>query len=134
MRRFLLALLLLLGSGCTIAREFEGGSLSERHLLRLKGLKTKAAVLTELGPPNLIGLQLNESVFLYRFRREENENLNVALFQASFDYDQVDRRVDRLIVFFDKRGRVTRYGLDLATRAASEESEAAETPAPPEGR
>ena len=71
-----------------------------------------------------MGLQLNESVFLYRFSRAAAESLNLSFFRASLDYDTVDRRTDRLIVFFDKRGAITRYGLDLATTEAEAEAEA----------
>lgn len=112
-----LLLALLPQVGCTIGREFVGGQLGVQQLEQLGRLETKAEVLEVLGPPNDMGLQLRESVFLYRVRREEAENLNLSFFRASFDYQQVDRRTDRLIVFFDKQGRITRYGLDLATQA-----------------
>lgn len=119
--RLLLCLLLLGLSGCTIGREYVGGQLGRAQLEQLAKLETKGEVLETLGPPNDMGLQLRESVFLYRVRREAAENLNLSFFRASFDYEQIDRRTDRLIVFFDKRGRVTRYGLDLASEEAEDE-------------
>ncbi|HBP17252.1 MAG TPA: hypothetical protein DEA08_05565 [Planctomycetes bacterium] len=119
--RLLLLLVLLAQAGCTIGREYVGGQLGEQQLEQLATLHTKAEVLEVLGPPNDMGLQLRESVFLYRVQREAAENLNLSFFRASFDYQQIDRRTDRLIVFFDKGGRVTRYGLDLASEEAEDE-------------
>jgi len=98
-----------------------GGQLGAEQLEQLSELESKAEVLEVLGPPNDMGLQLRESVFLYRVRREAAENLNLSFFRASFDYEQIDRRTDRLIVFFDKQGRITRYGLDLASEEPEEE-------------
>lgn len=109
-------------AGCTISREYVGGQLGEQQLKQLQELETKGEVLEILGPPNDMGLQPRESVFIYRVRREAADNLNLSFFRASFDYEEIDRRTDRLIVFFDKQGRITRYGLDLA----SEEPEEAE--------
>lgn len=122
-RRVSLALALSLLAGCTIGREFVGGQLGKQQLEQLRELRTKAEVLEVLGPPNDMGLQLRESVFLYRVRREAAENLNLSFFRASFDYEQIDRRTDRLIVFFDKQGGITRYGLDLASEEPDEEAE-----------
>jgi len=102
-------------AGCTISTEHGGGLLTPAQLERLAASGTKAEVLERVGPPVDVGLQLDGSVFIYRSRREELENLNLSFFQVTFDYETIDRRTDRLVVFFDKTGRKTGYGLDTAT-------------------
>lgn len=101
-------------AGCTITREYQGGELGLIELTRLRRAQTKAEVLTQVGPPDEVGLQLEGSVFIYRVRREDYENLNLNVFQATFDYEETDRRTDRMVVFFDKDGNKTGFGLDLA--------------------
>ena len=113
--RAAVALLLLLAVGCTIKREFNGETLSPERLETLVDARTKADVLEMFGPPQDIGLQLDGSVFIYRCRWEAQENLNLAFFRASFDYETTDRRTDRLVVFFDKQGNKTGQGLDMAS-------------------
>lgn len=112
-----LCLTLALGltvAGCTMSREFDGDVLTADAITQLASATTKAQVLTSVGPPNDVGLQLNGSVFIYRYRYEELDNLNLSFFRASFDYTAVDRRTARLVVFFDKRGQKTGQGFDSA--------------------
>lgn len=116
------ASLVLALAGCTITREFDGEEPTVDQLHALVEARTKAEVLDEVGPPEAIGLRMDGSVFVYRFRFEEQDSLNASFFNASFDYDTTDRRVQRLAVFFDKRGRKTGFGLDRA-RTPDEEAD-----------
>jgi outer membrane protein assembly factor BamE (lipoprotein component of BamABCDE complex) len=113
----LLPLVLAACVGCTISREYDGQQLGPEQLEALANVETKAEVLEQVGPPEDMGLLQDGSVFIYRFRREALENLNLQFFRATFDYESTDRRTDRLVVLFDKRGQVTGYGLDWATQA-----------------
>ncbi len=114
-------LLLLLLAGCTIRREYDGETLDRAQLERLAAAKTKAEVLTHVGPPTDIGLQLEGSVFVYRLRLEEADDLKLSFFNAAVSYQVTDRRVARLLVLFDKQGRKTGYGFDRAGQEDEEE-------------
>lgn len=116
-RRWLAAALLLLllaASGCTIRREFDGETLTRAQLEALAQATTKAEVLERVGPPMDVGLQLGGSVFVYRYRWEEADDLNLSFFRASFAYETTERRTSRLLVLFDKQGRKTGQGFDRA--------------------
>ena len=116
-RRCVLSLalaLFALTSGCTIRREWDVDTLDPERIALLGEANTKAEVLEKVGPPNSVGIQLDGSVFVYRARIEEIENLNLSAFQASFDYQVTDRRTARLLVLFDKQGRKTGQGFDQA--------------------
>lgn len=123
MRSRLVLLLILLWPlvGCTMNREFDGETLTAAQLQRLTLAKTKAEVLETVGPPADIGLQLDGSVFIYRYRSEEVDNLNLSAFRLTFDYETSDRRTARLTVFFDKKGNVKGFGLDDALRPAQDD-------------
>jgi len=114
MRRALAALLLAPLAGCTISNEFDGERPTVAQLEALVAARTKAEVLEQVGPPAEVGLQLDGSVFVYRLRFEEDDDLSLSFFRASFDYSSIDRRVQRLAVFFDKQGNKTGYGFDRA--------------------
>lgn len=105
---------LALTSGCTIRREWDIDTIDPERLALLSEANTKAEVLEKVGPPNSVGIQLDGSVFVYRARIEEIEDLNLSAFQASFDYQVTDRRTARLLVLFDKQGRKTGQGFDQA--------------------
>lgn len=128
--RVLLALCLALTTGCTLTWEEDFENLSEVQLANLAVAETKVDVLETVGPPVDVGLQLNGSVFIYRARREETVNLNLSYFNASFDYQKEERRTERLIVLFDKRGKVTAYGWDSAKDPEDSEEEEEEEEIP----
>lgn len=130
MGRIACLLLLLLVAGCTIRREYDGETLDRSRLERLAAATTKAEVLTHVGPPSDMGLQLDGSVFVYRLRLEEADDLNFSFFNATFDYEVTDRRVARLLVLFDKQGRKTGYGFDRAGRVDEEDQDAREEDEP----
>ena len=112
--RSVIAAVVVALAGCSITREFDGERPTVDQLQALIDARTKAEVLENVGPPVEVGLQLDGSVFVYRFRFEEADNLNLSFFRATFDYDVTDQRVARLVVFFDKAGRKTGFGFDRA--------------------
>lgn len=119
MSRALLAIVFVLSlgcatAGCTMVREFSGEVLDQERLDLLVAAKTKAEVLERFGPPNDVGMQQNGSVFIYRYRTETLDNLNLSFFNATFDYETTDTRTARLIVMFDKQGRKTGQGFNRA--------------------
>jgi hypothetical protein len=113
---FLGTLLLLAGLSCTIRQEYAGSPLPVDDLPLLKAGMTKAEVLGLLGPPDDMGLRLQGSVFIYRYAKGEAAGLSVSAYQASLKYDRSDSRMDRVVVFFDKRGVVTEIGILAGTR------------------
>ena len=114
----LAALLILagLGIGCSIRQEYGGSPLPVDDLPLLKRGMTKADVLTLLGPPDGLGLRLKGSVFIYRYAKGEEAGLQISAYQASLSYDTSDNRMDRVVVFFDKKGVVTEFGILAGTR------------------
>lgn len=95
---------------CTLSYVYEGAPLPADAARVLRHGMTKAQVLSIFGPPDLMGLRLDGSVFVYRYRHESEAGFRLSAFQASVSYDASDARTDRLVVFFDKRGRVTSVG------------------------
>lgn len=79
---------------------------------RLQPGMSKAQVLDLLGPPDSAGLRLRGTVFVYRYQDQGDMGIQVSLFRASFAYDRSDRRTERLVVFFDKKGLVTEFAKD----------------------
>lgn len=121
-------LCLALSTGCTITFEENLETLSPGQLAKLAEAETKIEVLETVGPPVDVGLQLTGSVFVYRANREVTRSLNLSAFQASFDYEEEDRRTERLLVLFDKQGKVTGYGWDSGRDAENGEEEEEEIP------
>ncbi len=97
-------------SGCTIRREFIGNRLTQEDLEALPTLETKGEVLETIGPPSKIELRMDGSAFVYRYELQRGSGLAISAFQATFDNSTSDRRADLVIVYFDKQGRVERYG------------------------
>ncbi|MHC4778247.1 MAG: outer membrane protein assembly factor BamE domain-containing protein [Planctomycetota bacterium] len=78
------------------------------HLVRT-GM-TKADVLETIGPPDTMGLRLDGSVFIYRYRDSGGEGVNLSLMQASISYEASRKRTRRVVIFFDKKGIVSLVG------------------------
>lgn len=111
-RRILLlfiALLVLL-AGCTLRRIHSGSKFPENLETILTVGMTKGQVLEVLGPPDAMGLRLQGTIFIYRYSNQADEDLKLSAFQGSFNYGSSDLRTARLVVFFDKKGRVTAFG------------------------
>ncbi len=100
----------LLGPACTLRRAWIGAPLPPERLASVAPGATKAEVLRTLGPPDTVGLRLDGSVFIYRYRSESDDGLSLSFFQASVEVDFENRRTDRVAVFFDKKGVVTAVG------------------------
>ena len=62
-----------------------------------------------LGPPDTVGLRLDGSIFIYRYRNTSAKQLEIKLSSTEFKYDSDDLRTARLVVFFDKKGVASRY-------------------------
>ena len=99
-------------SSCTFQQVFVGSPFPEETYGRLAAGMTQSEVMALLGPPDEIGLRLDGSAFTWRHQSESDTGLSVSVFQASLSYDYADRRTEKLVVLFDKRGRVTVFGKD----------------------
>ena len=95
---------------CTLKRDFVGAPKSTEAVRLIRTGMTKADVLEIIGPPDAMGLRLDGSVFIYRYRDAGGEGLKVSIMQASIAYEASRRRTSRVVVFFDKKGYVTGIG------------------------
>ena len=101
-------------AGCTMSRLYGGAPLPAEQVERLRRNMSKVEVLELLGPPDSLGRRLQGSVFIYRYRTGNNLGVEMSLGSTEFEYLSIDRKTDRLVVFFDKQGLVT----DFATHGA----------------
>jgi hypothetical protein len=137
-----LALSLLLGcgaAGCvSIGRQYEGAVLPAEKLAAVKvGTTAKTDILARFGPPTTIqrrdlegliegvasrfqGSELTvkldpavlDDVYIYEYRRVNR----LLLFFGFFNYVKSVDKSDRLIFFFDQKGRVLGFGLTEGTK------------------
>ena len=110
-----LALALLLGSACTIGRTYVGAEIREEPAARIQaGRTSRAEVLQVFGPPDRILRRANGDVFIYLFERtnETSFTLEEPVFTnfQLFSWNKVQRKSDRLTIFFDGDGTVTAFG------------------------
>ncbi len=113
----ILCLSMVLASGCTFGRLQVGHPLGAGSEANLYAGQTKVEVLERLGPPDFVEVVFDESAFEYLYRENLDRELDLSIFQASFDYEQIWLRADRLIVRFDSKGRVRDFGVSRQTGA-----------------
>ena len=119
-QRVLLAIFILpLLASCTLGRLQVGNPLDASSASALYAGQSKADVLERLGPPDRVSIDRDEAVFEFLYREDLDRELDLALFQASFDYEQIWLRSDRLVVRFDSQGRVRDYGIILQTHSTN---------------
>ena len=110
-----LVLMLSLASGCTIGRWYVGSPLrvDPRELL-VVGETRKAEVLGQLGPPDRILRQKSGDVFVYRHDQRNSSEFEISepLFTGLtlFQWEKVQDKSDRLMVFFDTQDVVSSFG------------------------
>jgi hypothetical protein len=102
-------------SGCTLGRWYVGSPLLEdpRGFLII-GATPKAEVLSRLGPPNRILRQKSGDVFVYHHDQRNTSELEITepFFTrlTLFQWEKVQDKSDRLMVFFDRDGKVSAFG------------------------
>lgn len=105
----------LFASACTLGRWYVGSPLLENpdHVL-VVGHTPKAEVLARLGPPNRILRHKNGDVFVYHHDQRNTSELEISepIFTrlTLFQWEKVQDKSDRLMVFFDAAGVVSAYG------------------------
>lgn len=104
--------------GCTLSRLQIGHPLDASSARLVEAGQLTAEVLERLGPPDRVTLILGEPIFEYFYREELDRELELSFFQANFDYEQVWQKADRLVIRFDRDGRVRDYGINLETGAS----------------
>ena len=104
--------------GCTFGRLQIGHPLDAGAESDLYSGQPQGEVLERLGPPDRVTMIWDEAVFEYLYREDLDRELDVSVFQASFDYEQIWLRADRLVVRFDAAGRVRDFGINLQTGAS----------------
>jgi hypothetical protein len=113
--RIACVLLLMTTSGCTIGRWYVGSPLlaDPREVLVL-GRTPKAEVLTRLGPPNRILRQKSGDVFVYHHDQRNSSEFEITepviTRLTLFQWEKVQDKSDRLMVFFDRAGLVSAFG------------------------
>lgn len=111
----LFALVLPCVLGCTFGRLQIGHPLDAGAESDLYSGQPQVEVLERLGPPDRVTMIWDEAIFEYFYREDLDRELDVSLFQASFDYEQIWLRADRLVVRFDAAGQVRDFGINLQT-------------------
>jgi hypothetical protein len=114
-RAMFLTLVLACSVGCTFGRLQIGHPLDAGAESDLYSGQPQGEVLERLGPPDRVTMIWDEAVFEYFYREDLDRELDVSLFQASFDYEQIWLRADRLVVRFDASGQVRDFGINLQT-------------------
>jgi hypothetical protein len=105
----------LLASACTIGRWYVGSPLLEDpHRVLVVGHTPKAEVLARLGPPNRILRHKSGDVFVYHHDQRNSSAVEirepVVTRMTLFQWEKVQDKSDRLMVFFDTAGVVSSYG------------------------
>jgi hypothetical protein len=114
-RRIACVALLLLSSGCTIGRWYVGSPLlvDPREVL-VAGRTLKAEVLARLGPPDRILRLASGDVFVYHHDQRNSSELQIRepliTRLTVFQWEKVQDKSDRLMVFFDPTGVVSAFG------------------------
>jgi hypothetical protein len=109
-----LVLLLVVAAGCMIGRRYVGSPLpvDPREVL-VVGETTQREVLGWLGPPDRILRQKSGDVFVYRHdqRNESQLEIEEPVFTdlTLFQWEKVQDKSDRLMVFFDSEGVVSAF-------------------------
>lgn len=112
--------LVAISGGCTLSRITAGvplGPVAARDVAVGLG---EAQVLERLGPPDAVSWVREGPVFEYAYSSGLGRNLSVSMFRASFTYDEVRARLDRLVVFFDRKGVVRDHAVVRQTEPAPE--------------
>jgi hypothetical protein len=109
------ALLLTLAPGCTIGRWYMGSPLGADPREELVvGQTPKSDVLTKLGPPDRILRHKNGDVFVYHHDQRNSSELEIRepliTRLTIFQWEKVQDKSDRLMVFFDSLGVVSAFG------------------------
>jgi outer membrane protein assembly factor BamE (lipoprotein component of BamABCDE complex) len=105
-------------AGCTRSRVTFGRPVVPAEVAAIVPGVAKAEVLKRLGPPDRVEVETGGSAFEYLYSKAASRSLDVSILQASFNYDQTFRTVDRLRVSFDRAGAVRYVGIvagDAAT-------------------
>ncbi len=102
-----------LAGGCTYIVIEQGDPLHPADARRIERGDAKARVLTELGAPSAMGIFPGGSWFEYAFRTQDTDQIDLSLLQASGSWATTDIRTDRLLVRFDRTGRVLDIGPPL---------------------
>lgn len=113
--RVLALLLGLAACGCTIGRWYVGSPLhADPRQVLVTGQTQKAEVLEQLGPPDRILRLANGDVFVYHHdqRNSSEFELREPLITrlTLFQWEKVQDKSDRLMVFFDPGGVVSAFG------------------------
>lgn len=109
------AALALLASACTVGRWYVGSPmLEDPHRVLVVGHTPKAEVLARLGPPNRILRHKAGDVFVYHHDQRNSSELEIreplVTRLTIFQWEKVQDKSDRLMVFFDTTGVVNAYG------------------------
>jgi hypothetical protein len=105
----------LLALGCTIGRWYVGSPLgADPREVLVVGTTPKAEVLARLGPPDRILRQKEGDVFVYHHDQRNSSELEIRepfiTRFTLFQWEKVQDKSDRLMVFFDALGRVSAFG------------------------
>ena len=114
-RRLAFVSLLVLASGCTLGRWYVGSPLlADPREVLVVGQTPKAEVLTRLGPPDRILRQKGGDVFVYRHDQRNSSEIEIRepliTRLTIFQWEKVQDKSDRLMVFFDGAGVVSAFG------------------------
>jgi hypothetical protein len=114
-RQLAFASLLVLASGCTLGRWYVGSPLpADPRQVLVVGQTPKAEVLTKLGPPDRILRQKSGDVFVYHHDQRNSSEFEITEPLVTrltlFQWEKVQDKSDRLMVFFDRAGLVSAFG------------------------
>jgi outer membrane protein assembly factor BamE (lipoprotein component of BamABCDE complex) len=100
-----------LGSGCTYIVIEQGTPLRPSDARLIARGDAKVEVLETLGAPSAMGIFPGGSWFEYSFRVSDTDQVDISFLQASGSWASTEVRSDRLLVRFDRTGRVLDIGV-----------------------
>lgn len=107
-----------LAAGCTLVRIEQGEPVAVADARAVQAGDSKASVLATLGAPDAMFPIPGGSIFEYSFRVTDSEALDIAAIQASASLSSTEVRTDRLVVRFDRDGRVREVGFPIGLPSA----------------
>lgn len=110
---------------CTIGHKCVGNPVRTAPEMQIViGTTTRADVLRVFGPPDKLMRRPDGDAFLYTQEREESQSFRIRepiiLRQDLYAWSDSDARSDRLLILFDRDGRVVSYGYRRGTAELDE--------------
>jgi outer membrane protein assembly factor BamE (lipoprotein component of BamABCDE complex) len=123
-KNWVMILLLMLASSCTIGRTYVGSELLHNPAeMIMPGQTTKSQILDFFGPPVVVQRQHDGDIFTYAYIRSNYSKLlieePIVTNLKVFTYSKTQQKHDILVILFDRDGTVKNFGFQRSTNELS---------------